>query len=125
MNPGPFQPPLWALVGVAVPSILVGLWALWDAHREPRCSTPSRVAIAVSLASLIQWTAFIAMRAGGLWDAQTYERVAAPYRLLVLSPFGGWGIWFTMHYFARRSIRRNSATGGGGATALSGDKLGD
>ena len=125
MNPGPFQPPLWALVGVAVPSILVGLWAMWDALQAPRVPLAARLAIVVSLVSLIQWTVFLGFRAGGLWDANTYEKVAAPYRLLVLSPVGGWGIWFTMHYFARRNVRRNTATPSVGATALSGDKLGD
>ena len=124
MGAGTFQPPLWALVGVAVPSILVGLWAMWDALQAPRVPLPARVAIAVSLASLIQWTAFLGFRAGGLWDAATYEQVAAPYRLLVLSPVGGWGIWFTMHWFARRSIRRANTTSVSRTTG-SGDRLGD
>ena len=124
MSPVGFQPPLWALVGVAVPSILVGLWAMWDALQAPRVPLAARVAIAVSLVSLIQWTVFLGFRAGGLWDATTYEQIAAPYRLLVLSPVGGWGIWFTMHWFARRNIRRANTT-----RAItnpgSGDRLGD
>ena len=123
MSTGQFAPPLWALVGVAVPSILIGLWALWDAHRAPRCPLPGRLAIAVSLASLIQWTAFLTVRAGGWWDAETYERIAAPYRLLVLSPLGGWGIWFTMHYFSRCLIRTRTTTGDDATTE--GGKLGE
>ena len=119
-----FQPPLWALVGSATPTILVGLWALWDAHQPPRCPVPSRVCMAVSLAVLIQWTVFLAVRASGVWDAAEYERMAAPLRILVLSPIGGWGIWFTMHAFARRSIR-NKATVGGVTSTVSGGRLGD
>ena len=124
MGAGTFQPPLWALVGVAVPSILVGLWAMWDALQAPRVPLAARVAIAVSLVSLIQWTVFLGFRAGGLWDATTYEQIAAPYRLLVLSPVGGWGIWFTMHWFARRNIRRANTTRAS-CTTGSGDRLGD
>ena len=119
-----FQPPLWALVGSATPTILVGLWALWDAHRSPRCPLPSRVCMAVSLVVLIQWTAFLAIRASGEWSAAEYERMAAPLRILVLSPIGGWGVWFTMHWFARRSVRNKVTTGGGTGTD-SGGRLGD
>ena len=125
MSVAAFQPPLWALVAVAVPSVLVGLWALWDAHQPPRCPLPARVAMAVSLAALIQWTAFLAFRAANVWDAAEYERVAAPLRLLVLSPVGGWGIWFTMHWFARRSARNSTSTISGGAGTGSGGRLGD
>ena len=119
-----FQPPLWALVAVAAPSDLVGLWALWDAHQPPRCPIPARVAMAVSLVALVQWTTFLGIRASGYWSAAEYERMAAPLRVLVLSPIGGWGIWFTMHWFARRSVR-NSVTDGGGTGTDSGAKLGD
>ena len=124
MTPAGFQPPLWALVGVAVPSILVGLWAMWDALQAPRVPIAARLAIVVSLVSLIQWTVFLGFRAGGLWDANTYEKVAAPYRLLVLSPVGGWGIWFTMHWFARRSVRNKATTRASSITG-SGDRLRD
>jgi hypothetical protein len=72
--------------------------------------------------SLIQWTAFLAVRATGAWSAEQYEDVAAPYRLLVLSPVGGWGIWFTLHWFARRSTRRDVTDSSGGDTG-SGDRL--
>lgn len=128
MGAGPFQPPLWALVAVAVPSALIGVWALWDANRAPRCPLASRLCMAVSLAALIQWTAFLGIRASGAWDAAQYERMAAPLRLLVLSPVGGWGIWFTMHYFARRSVRKTNPTTitvSGEATTASGGRLGD
>lgn len=116
-----FQPSTWELVGVAVPTILVGVWALWDACREPKCRLSARLAIAVSLGSLVQWTAFLVFRASGWWDAADYERVAAPYRLLVLSPVGGWGVWFTAHWFARRGTRRDPATTGSGESSRLGD----
>lgn len=117
-----FSPTTWELVAVSVPTVLVGLWAFWDAWRPPRCRLSARVAIGVSLAALIQWTTFLILRASGYWDATTYERVVAPYRLLTLSPLGGWGIWFTMHWFARRKTRRLATLGEVG-NADRGDRL--
>jgi hypothetical protein len=106
-----FHPTTWELVAVSVPSVMVGGWALWDSWQSPKCPWSGRLAIAVSLGSLIQWTVFLALRASGVWDADDYETIAAPYRLLVLSPVGGWGIWFSVHWFSRRQIRRLATTG--------------
>ena len=102
------QPSLWAVVATSVATALVGAWALWDAWQAPKAPRSARVALAVTLGSLVQWSCFVTMRALGVWTLAEYEAVVGPYRLLVFSPIGAWGVIFTAHWFLRRSVRAQS-----------------
>ena len=115
--------PVWTLVAAATPTVAIGAWALWDSWQTPRCPVWSRAAIGVSLLALVQWTLFLVLRVSLTWTPDQYEKMAGPLRLLVLSPLGGWGVWFTMHGFSRRSVRRRSTTTLSGVSITDGAML--